>query len=77
MNLSLVLGLGARSVVPAPAALIISGAPSETATAGVPYSFTPSASGGTSPRSFSLSGGDLPPGLSFNPATGAITGTPL
>ncbi len=43
--------------------------------AGEPYSATLSASGRT-PFTWSLSGGSLPPGLSLNAQTGAITGTP-
>jgi len=42
---------------------------------GLPYNQVVSASGGTAPYTYSLSG-TLPNGLSFNPATGAITGTP-
>lgn len=57
-------------------ALAISGTPPALAPAGAGYSFTPSATGGTPPYEYSLTGA-LPPGLSFNPATGAITGTPL
>ncbi|MFZ0250485.1 MAG: putative Ig domain-containing protein [Acidimicrobiales bacterium] len=34
------------------------------------------ASGGTAPYTYSVSGGSLPPGLSLNASTGAITGTP-
>jgi hypothetical protein len=33
-------------------------------------------SGGTAPYVFSISGGNLPPGLSLNQATGTISGTP-
>jgi len=43
---------------------------------GTPYNQTVTASGGTSPYTFALSSGTLPPGLSLNGATGAITGTP-
>jgi hypothetical protein len=44
---------------------------------GVPYSATVVATGGTLPYSWSLAGGSaLPPGLSLNAATGAVTGTP-
>jgi hypothetical protein len=43
---------------------------------GTPYSQTVSASGGTSPYTFSLSSGSLPTNLLLNGATGAITGTP-
>ena len=40
------------------------------------YSSSLAATGGTPPYSFSLSSGSLPPGLSLNPSTGAITGSP-
>ena len=43
-------------------------------TVNTPYSQTISATGGG--ITFSVTGGQLPPGLSLNPATGAITGTP-
>jgi hypothetical protein len=40
-------------------------------------SFTPvTASGGTTPYTFALSGGTLPNGMSFNTSTGAVSGTP-
>ena len=60
--------------VAAPAALGISGTPG-AANQGSAYSFTPAASGGTSPYTFALTG-SLPAGLSFSTSTGAITGTP-
>jgi hypothetical protein len=44
--------------------------------AGTAYSFTLQANGGTLPYQWVLQSGTLPAGLSFNPATGAITGTP-
>jgi len=44
--------------------------------AGRPYSATFTASGGTGPYTFSVIAGSLPPGLSLNGATGALTGTP-
>jgi hypothetical protein len=44
-------------------------------TVGSSYSATLTAAGGTSPYSWSMEG-DLPPGLTLNPASGAITGTP-
>jgi hypothetical protein len=50
----------------------IAGSPSTSATVGTAYSFTPTA---VNANSFSVSN-NLPPGLSFNTATGALTGTP-
>ncbi|MDR3579648.1 MAG: putative Ig domain-containing protein [Oryzomonas sp.] len=50
----------------------IMGTPATSATAGVPYSFTPTA---TNAASFSISG-TLPPGLGFNTTTGTLSGTP-
>ncbi len=46
------------------------------ATVGEPYSYTPTVSGGVAPYSWSISSGELPTGLSLEPSTGAITGTP-
>lgn len=43
---------------------------------GLFYSQTISASGGTAPYTYSIISGALPPGLTLNGATGAITGTP-
>jgi autotransporter-associated beta strand protein len=43
---------------------------------GVGYSAVLSATGGTPPYVWSISGGALPPGLALNPATGAISGSP-
>jgi len=43
---------------------------------GVPYSGTISASGGSSPYTFSLIDGTLPGGLTLNPTSGSITGSP-
>jgi hypothetical protein len=40
------------------------------------YTFTPTSTGGHTPKSYALTG-TLPSGLSFNMSTGAITGTPL
>ncbi|MGA2304552.1 MAG: fibronectin type III domain-containing protein [Acidimicrobiales bacterium] len=42
----------------------------------VPYGATPTVSGGTGPYTWSVTNGSLPTGLTINPATGAITGTP-
>jgi hypothetical protein len=43
---------------------------------GTPYSATLSADGGTGSYTYSIVSGSLPPGLTLNPSTGAITGTP-
>nr|ALG05170.1 ice-binding protein [bacterium] len=43
---------------------------------GAPYAQLITATGGTGPYTYSISSGTLPPGLSLNAATGAITGTP-
>jgi hypothetical protein len=60
---------------PAPAALAITcnlPAPTE----GSAYSGSCSATGGTAPYTYSLASGALPAGLTLNPASGAVTGTP-
>lgn len=43
---------------------------------GQPYNQTVHTSGGSAPVSFSIQTGTLPPGLTLNPSTGAISGTP-
>ena len=43
---------------------------------GVAYSSALTATGGVAPYTFSISSGSLPPGLTLNASTGAITGTP-
>lgn len=58
------------------AALTIAGCPSGAAVAGQAYSSSLSATGGTPPYSWSVSGGQLPPGLNLNPGSGVITGVP-
>ncbi|WP_081504251.1 Ig domain-containing protein [Sphingomonas sp. PAMC 26621] len=52
----------------------ISGTPG-SATVGTAYLFTPTTSGGSGTKTFALTG-TLPAGLSLNPTTGAINGTP-
>jgi len=47
-----------------------------TVQAGQPYSSAFVASGGMSPYTFAIASGSLPSGLTLNPVTGAITGTP-
>ncbi len=50
--------------------------PTGTAQVGVAYSSALTVTGGVAPYTFSISIGALPPGLSLNSSTGAITGTP-
>ncbi len=47
------------------------------AMAGAPYNQTITATGGVAPYTFAVSAGALPNGLTLNPSTGAITGTPI
>ena len=47
-----------------------------TATVGVAYDAPLSANGGLTPYSWSISSGDLPPGLALSPTTGDVAGTP-
>lgn len=47
-----------------------------TPTVGVPYSVSVGAPTGTGPFTYSIGTGSLPAGLSINPSTGLITGTP-
>jgi hypothetical protein len=56
--------------------LDIAGNPTAFATVGQPYSAQFTASGGVGAKTFSLATGQLPAGLSFDPATGLISGTP-
>jgi hypothetical protein len=41
-----------------------------------PYSFQLEAWGGTQPYTWSITNGQLPPGVSLNPSSGLISGTP-
>jgi hypothetical protein len=53
------------------------GAAMAGATLGQAYSQTLTDAGGTGPYTWSLASGTLPPGLSLDPTTGAISGTPV
>ncbi|MGA3195469.1 MAG: Ig domain-containing protein, partial [Terriglobales bacterium] len=61
-------------VVAAPVPALV--CPTATGTVGVAYSSSLVATGGVPPYTFSITSGSLPPGLTLNPSTGAITGTP-
>lgn len=50
--------------------------PSSAAQVGVSYTSALAASGGVSPYTFSITSGALPPRLTLNTSTGAVTGTP-
>jgi hypothetical protein len=47
-----------------------------TGTVGVAYTGSLSPAGGTAPLTLAITAGSIPPGLTFNATTGAITGTP-
>jgi hypothetical protein len=59
---------------PPPPSVVTNSLP--TGTVGTAYSWAVQATGGTTPYTWELQSGTLPPGLSLNTSTGAITGTP-
>ncbi len=59
-----------------PGALGLNTSSLATGTVGQTYSAALAATGGVAPYTWSISSGSLPAGLSLNPATGAITGSP-
>jgi hypothetical protein len=56
--------------------LILADTAPTAATLCTPYSFTFSATGGKTPYTYSVASGILPTGLTLNPATGQVSGTP-
>jgi hypothetical protein len=64
------------SITVRPASLTITTMSLPDAQAGKPYAATVTAIGGTSPYTWSITSGSLPRGLSLDPATGVISGTP-
>ena len=63
------------TVVIAPFPVITTGA-LQPGVPGIPYYATLTATGGTLPLVWTIASGNLPPGLSFYPGTGVISGTP-
>jgi hypothetical protein len=63
------------SIVISPPTLTVT-CPTNSGTVGLAYSSAAAATGGTAPYTFSIASGALPPGLTLNTSTGAITGTP-
>jgi hypothetical protein len=56
--------------------LTLTATPSSTTKVGQSYSQTNVASGGTTPYTYSVSAGALPPGTALNTSTGTVSGTP-
>ena len=73
----LCLGCSERVWAPISAPVEITTTTLPSGTVGVPYSFTLEATGGDGTYTWALSGGPtLPDGLTLNPITGEISGTP-
>lgn len=64
------------SIAPAIPPVSITTSSLPAGTVGTPYSQTLAASGGTPPYSWLIAGGALPAGISLNPSTGQLSGTP-
>jgi large repetitive protein len=64
------------TITPVPHVAITQSGALPEAPIGVPYSTTLTATGGTPPFTWSVSSGSLPPGLTLDPSTGVISGTP-
>lgn len=68
--------IGAIEICPTATPLTLHCVAAITGIVGQPYSSNLVAAGGKSPYTFSIQSGSLPGGLTLNPTTGAITGTP-
>jgi hypothetical protein len=75
-NSSLAVDAGPVCQIATGSSLTITTTALNTGVVGTPYSQTLTATGGTTPYTWSLASGRLPPGLALNPATGVISGTP-
>jgi hypothetical protein len=65
------------AIAAASSALAIAGTPVNSATVNQAYAgFTATATGGTTPYTYSVASGSLPSGITLNPSTGAVSGTP-
>jgi uncharacterized repeat protein (TIGR01451 family) len=71
-----VLAIGVINPGAANPLAIATASPLTNGTVNIAYNQTVTATGGIQPYTWSITAGALPPGLSLNPATGAITGTP-
>ena len=67
----------AAPVPPPPAGLALATTALPAGTVGTSYSATLSATGGTPPYTWHVTGGTLPPGLRLDKSTGVISGRPL
>jgi len=69
-------GGGGGFVPPPPPVLTITSSSLTSGTVGVAYGQTVAVTGGTGARTFSISAGTLPAGLTLNTGSGALSGTP-
>ena len=69
------VGVRAYTLIVAPPTLVLV-SPIGNGAVGSPYSQSLVVTGGTAPYTYSLAGGQLPPGLTLNPTTGALSGVP-
>jgi hypothetical protein len=76
MTQSLSVNIQTTNSAPAPTPLSISTSGVVNGISSQAYSGSVSATGGTSPYTYSVTGGSLPAGLSLNGSTGAISGSP-